>query len=96
MSTTVILTSNILRDRYQELIAFLQANLPNVRGFRGCRKVTVLLNQETGEMVFHEIWTDQAAHADYIEFIQNNGVMAALIGFLQGPPQVSYLEVMDI
>ena len=96
MSIVVILSSQVKPEKLNALLPFLEENLPNVRGFKGCQNVTVLLNQETGEMVFNETWKDQPAHANYIQFIQENGVMEQLVSYLKGPPTVSYLDTLDI
>ncbi|MCP5170246.1 MAG: antibiotic biosynthesis monooxygenase [Hahellaceae bacterium] len=96
MSVIVILKSTINQEKLPELTVFLEANLPNVRGFKGCQNVTVLLNRDNGEMIFHETWKDPSAHADYLQSIQENGVLAALSQFLVAGPEISYLTSWDI
>ena len=56
MSIRVQITSTIKQGKYTDIMPFLKDNLPNVRSFDGCLRVTVLLNRETGAMVLDEEW----------------------------------------
>lgn len=96
MSQKVILESTVKADRVDQLIAFLQANLPNVRGFKGCLKVAVYLNKDDQKMVFDEEWLSVEHHKWYIDFIAANGVMAELVAFLESPPEITYLNLLEV
>ncbi len=48
MTITVTLQMKIKEARYAGLKQFLQANLPNVRGFSGALNVSVYYNTELG------------------------------------------------
>jgi quinol monooxygenase YgiN len=96
MSIRVLIESSIKKNELDRLLPFLAANLPNVRGFNGCLNVTVLLNRESGEMVFDEEWLTADHHQEYIKFITNNGVMGQLGAFLESPPLIKYLGRLSI
>jgi quinol monooxygenase YgiN len=96
MSIRVFIESGIKKSELDKLLPFLEANLPNVRGFPGCLNVTVLLNKESGKLVFDEEWLTTAHHQEYIKFITNNGVMDELGSFLESPPEIKYLDRLSI
>ncbi|MDX1755384.1 MAG: antibiotic biosynthesis monooxygenase [Marinobacter sp.] len=96
MSYRVLLTSTVKPDQKAALLPFLEANLPNVRSFNGCLNVTVLYDDETRQMVFDELWTTKEAHQAYLAFIDENGVLAELAAFLEGPPEIGYYLQLDI
>jgi quinol monooxygenase YgiN len=96
MSVKVLIKSDTKKSELDSLMPFLEANLPNVRGFSGCLSVTVLLNKESGKMVFDEEWQSIDHHQKYIKFISENGVMAELGSFLKSPPEIEYLERLSI
>ncbi|MDX1457462.1 MAG: antibiotic biosynthesis monooxygenase [Marinobacter sp.] len=96
MSYRVLLTSNVKPDQKEALLPFLENNLPNVRGFAGCLNVTVLFEDGGQRMVFDEEWTSKEAHQAYLAFIDNNGVLAELAAFLQGPPEINYYHRLEI
>ena len=96
MSYRVLLSSVVKKDAVENLFPFLVANLPNVRGFKGCLNVTVLFDEATRKMVFDEEWISVEAHKNYIEFISNNGVLADLAGFIEAPPAIEYYKRVEI
>jgi quinol monooxygenase YgiN len=96
MGVKVIIESDIKKDGLSDLLPFLEANLPNVRGFSGCLNVTVLLNRDTGKMVLDEEWLTVDHHQEYIKFITDNGVMDELRSFLESPPEIKYLDRLSI
>ena len=96
MSKKVIIESNMKEGMLDELLSFLEANLPNVRGFSGCLNVTIFLNKESWRMIFDEEWLTVDHHQAYIEFIVENGVMDELGAFLESPPEIKYLDRMSI
>jgi quinol monooxygenase YgiN len=96
MSYRVILESTANTETIDSLFPFLEENLPNVRSFKGCLNVAVLFDKDTNQMVFDEEWKSKEDHQAYIAFIESNGVLADLAGFLQGPPKISYYEKLNI
>lgn len=96
MSIRVLIGSDIKKSELDRLLPFLTANLPNVRGFPGCLNVTVLLNRESGKMVFDEEWLTADHHQEYIRHITNNGVMDELGSFLESPPDIKYLDRLTV
>ncbi len=96
MSIWVILKSQVQPEKYDDLMSFLEQNLPRVRSFPGCFGVSVLRSPDDCTMVFRERWFSRSHHEHYLESITRNGVMEALAGFLEKPLEILYLEDMDI
>lgn len=96
MSYRVLLESTARTETIDSLFPFLEENLPNVRSFKGCLNVTVLFDEATKQMMFDEEWKSKEDHQAYMAFIESNGVLADLAGFLVGPPTISYYRKMDI
>lgn len=96
MSKKVIIESKLKSDRITSLIEFLEANLPNVRGFKGCQQVTVYLNREEQTMIFVEEWLSIQAHQQYIAAITENGVLSQLASFLESPPKINYFDKLEL
>jgi quinol monooxygenase YgiN len=96
MYKKVMIESTVKEGVLDKLLPFLETNLPNVRGFPGCLKVTVFLNKESGEMILDEEWLSVDHHHDYIKFITDNGVLGELSSFLKSPPEIKYLDRMNL
>ena len=96
MSYRVMLESKIKLELKKPLFIFLEENLPNVRSFKGCMNVTVLFDEQTGDMLFDEEWKSKEHHQAYLAFIQDNGVLADLAAFLKGSPKISYFTKVEI
>jgi len=90
MSITVTLQMKVKEARYAELQQFLQANLPNVRGFAGALNVGVFYNAEQQDLMLFEEWLSKEHHQSYIQFISENGVMSQLLSFMQDAPVITY------
>ncbi len=96
MSIRVTLNCQIKPDHFQELLPFLETNLPNVRGFNGNLRVSVLFNNENSEMLLDEEWLSVDNHQAYLKFIEDNGVLGKLGAFLDSPPQIRYFQQFEI
>ena len=96
MSYRVLLESKVNAELVSQLFVFLEENLPNVRSFKGCMSVTVLFDKDSHSMVFDEEWKSKDDHQAYISFIDGNGILESLAGFLQGPPTIKYFKKMEI
>ncbi len=96
MSIVVLLKSQVIPEKYNDLMQFLEENLPNVRSFPGCFGVSVQRSPDVKILLFRERWLSRSHHERYIESIMQNGVMEALVSFLEGPPEILYLEEVDI
>ncbi|CCO46386.1 conserved hypothetical protein containing Dimeric alpha-beta barrel domain [Vibrio nigripulchritudo SOn1] len=96
MSIRVTLNCQVKANQFAKLRPFLEANLPNVRGFKGNRKVTVLFDEASGEMLLDEEWASVEHHQSYIAFISENGVLAQLQSFLASAPDIKYFKTLDI
>ncbi len=92
----VILDMKAKSDLVPKYMVFLEENLPNVRGFEGCKSVEVYFNEETKEMAIDEIWASKAHHQNYIKFITENGVMKQLVSFLEKEPMVRYYNILEL
>ncbi|PMJ90742.1 antibiotic biosynthesis monooxygenase [Vibrio sp. 10N.261.55.A7] len=96
MSVRVTLNCQIQSGQFENLHPFLELNLPNVRGFKGNRRVTVFYDQHNDEMLLDEEWTSIESHQHYIQCISENGVLEKLSRFLETPPSIKYFEQVDI
>jgi quinol monooxygenase YgiN len=86
----VTLNCRIKPERYEALVPFLAENLPNVRSFPGCQRVSVYFDRDDREMLLDEDWLSVEAHQSYIDFITDNGILGSLAAFLEGPPDIRY------
>lgn len=96
MSVRVTLNCKVKAGQFEALLPFLEKNLPNVRGFQGNTKVKVLFDEESSEMLLDEDWLSIESHKAYLGFINENGVLAELGGFLAEPPQIKYFKLIDV
>ena len=96
MTITVNICATLKDPSDKRFEAFLEDNLPNVRGFKGARSVELYLDDSTGRFCLHEVWQSQAHHQAYMAFIEEKGVLAKLAGFFSGPPEVTYYRKMDL
>lgn len=96
MSIRVAILSTVKPDVQERLMAFLEENLPAVRGFSGCLEVAVLLSPDKTRMLFDELWLDRTHHQAYIASIEKNGVLHALASFLEAPPDILYFDPVAI
>lgn len=92
MSIRVTLNCLLKAGQITSIMPFLEENLPNVRGFKGCLGVSVYFDIEQGEMLLEEEWMSVAAHQTYIESIQASGVLAELAAFFEAPPSIKYFD----
>ena len=92
MTIWVTLEMNVKDREFDALSAFLEENLPNVRGFDGALSVTLYYDQATRAFLIHEEWVSKAHHQAYLAFIEERGVIASLMGFMEGPPKVTYYD----
>ena len=96
MSVWVTLEMKVKDGMFEGLLPFLEANLPRVRGFDGAEGVSVLHDQETGRFLLLEEWQSRTHHETYIQFISDKGIMAQLLAFMQGPPEVKYYSKLPV
>jgi quinol monooxygenase YgiN len=96
MSIRVTLNCQLNTNKIQELIPFLEDNLPNVRSYKGNLKVSVLFNKENTEMLLDEEWLSVEDHQAYLNHIDENGVLGMLKAFLDSPPDIKYYIKSDI
>jgi quinol monooxygenase YgiN len=96
MSFRVTLNCQLKPNQYDQLLPFLEENLPNVRGFSGCMKVAVYIDEEQSEMLLEEEWLSVEKHQNYLGFIENNGVLKKLSAFLRQPPQIRYFRKVEV
>ncbi|WP_424966481.1 putative quinol monooxygenase [Dinoroseobacter sp. S375] len=92
MTIWVTLEMTVKPGAFDALSTFLRANLANVRGFDGALSVTLYHDAETRAFLIHEEWLNRDHHAAYLAFIEERGVMAELLSFMEGPPEVTYYD----
>lgn len=95
MSVRVTLNCRVKPGQFQNMLPFLRDNLPNVRGFKGNLRVSVLFDDNHG-LLLDEEWLSKADHQTYLQFIEGNGVLAQLAEFLEGAPEIQYFCAVEI
>ena len=96
MTAWVTLKMTVKDGAFDALSAFLEESLPNVRGFAGALSVTLYHDAATRAFLIHEEWMNREHHQAYLAFIEENGVMAALLEFMEAPPEITYYDRMVI
>ena len=96
MRVYVTLNCQVKQGQFENMLPFLQANLPNVRGFKGNLRVSVRYDESNSELLLDEEWLSKADHQDYLAFIERNGVLGQLAAFLTAPPKIKYFHNIDI
>lgn len=92
MSIWVTLEMTVQAGKFEELHSFLEDKLPAVRGFDGALSVSLFYDQASRKLLILEEWKSREHHGAYIASIQENGVLATLVGFMTAPPEVQYYE----
>ncbi|MEJ2116959.1 MAG: antibiotic biosynthesis monooxygenase [Alphaproteobacteria bacterium] len=90
MSIWVTIEAKVGEGRYEELVPFLQKNLPNTRSFSGSLGVSLFYDQETRNFLISEEWLSREHHQNYIKFVTDNGALSQLASYLEGPPVIKY------
>ncbi len=90
MTVKVLIESEPKPDTFENLLGFLETNLPNVRNFDGCISVTVFFDESREKMLFDEDWASVEHHRKYFQAITESGVLAELGSYLSAPPEVKY------
>lgn len=96
MSIWVTLEMKVKSGQIESLIPFLEANLQNVRGFKGALNVSLYYDEKTRNFLIYEEWQSQKAHQGYIRFITDNGVMNKLMSFMETAPTVNYYSKLPL
>ena len=79
MGIRVTINSIIKNGDVQNCMDFIKANLGRVRSFDGAMRVSVMLNQNTRELLLDEEWISEPHHQNYIQAITENGVGAQFL-----------------
>ena len=96
MSIQVALNCKVKDEAFKSLLKFLEKNIGNVRGFEGNVRVTVRYDSENNEMLLDEEWLSVQHHENYLKYIEDNGVLSALVEFFKEPPKINYYETINI
>lgn len=93
MSVKVMIECNLKQGKTGELDTFLLANVPTVRGFSGCERVSISFDEHSVVMMIDEDWQSVSHHQKYMQFISDNGVLQQLKSFMSAPPTIRYLQL---
>ncbi len=96
MRIRVTLNCQVKTAGIEELVKFLEKNLPNVRAFDGCISVNVYFDRNSSEMLLEEEWFSIEQHQAYLKHIESNGVLGELAAFLESSPVIKYFQKEDI
>ena len=61
-SVTVLLEAKVKPETKSEFLKFLDENLPNVRGFKGARNISILFNEAKMTLAIYEEWQTKEHH----------------------------------
>ncbi|MBQ4836941.1 hypothetical protein [Pseudoalteromonas luteoviolacea] len=92
MSVKVIIECQLRETKSALLDSFLTENVPTVKGFAGCQRVSISFDKSKTTMLIDEDWQSVEHHKNYMQFIDGNGVMQSLTAFMSEPPRILYLK----
>lgn len=96
MPIMVLLEGKAKAETVNHLKAALPKIFPDTRRYEGCRGITAYFNADDGRtVVFVEYWDTKAHHERYLAWRMEKGVIAELVGMLEGPPSIRYFEQVD-
>ncbi|MEM1286412.1 MAG: antibiotic biosynthesis monooxygenase [Pseudomonadota bacterium] len=96
MDIWVTLRMTVRAGQFDGLSKFLDANLSRVRGFDGAQSVELFFDEPSRAFLLHEAWQSRDHHQAYLAAIEENGVMAQLMSFMEGAPDVTYYRKLDL
>ncbi len=97
MSITVLLELQVKPDQVDTLKQMFEEALPDTRGFDGCIKLDILVNQDQpANMVLVQTWQTRAHQARYSSWRQETGFIAKMGALLAAPPSVRYYDLLDL
>ncbi|ESP90827.1 MULTISPECIES: hypothetical protein [Pseudoalteromonas] len=92
MSVKVIIECQLSEVKSELLDDFLTENVPAVKGFAGCQRVSISFDENKTTMLIDEDWQSVEHHKNYMQFIDSNGVLKGLIAFMSAPPRILYFR----
>lgn len=87
----VIVRLTARADNAKQLIHHLQQILPEARQAEGCSHVSIhtRLNNPR-QIILFKVWESYEAQKNYLDWEQQNGMLAALEALLDGEPSIEY------
>ena len=71
-------------EMLEDYLNILKGALVETRGYKGCRSVTTLVDQETSSIVLVEEWDSAEDQQAYIAWRVETGLIDAIAPFMQG------------
>jgi len=96
MTIRVTINCALKTEITDQLKVFLQQKVPLVRAFNGCVNCCIYFDESAAEMLIEEQWGSVEMHRQYIQHIENNGVLQQLAGFFSAPPQIKYFTKASV
>jgi len=97
MSSTVILRAKTKENQVDQFVDFIAGLLPETRAFPGCNNIDIFQNEsDMREFVFYEDWESISHYERYLAMRSEQGVMNTMVSMLQMPPDIQYLNLVNI
>ena len=96
MTTRVIAEFNCADGNAEKFAQMARELFPETRLFDGCESIDISIDTDDEKrLVMTENWTSKEHHQAYLAFETEDGTLAKLGALLSGPPEFSYLTLMD-
>lgn len=97
MAVMVLLEINAIEGTGGDMLATLEAILPDTRARDGFLDVVVHQNQDDKDnLVLIEKWETRGHYESYLGWRQETGVLDQLVAACSTPPSIRYYEITDI
>lgn len=96
MGTLVLLEATAKADSVKELEEFLRSRLPETRAYDGCQGITAHRSDDDERiLVMVEHWDSKDHYQRYLDWRTETGVLAELVGMLEGEPTIRTFDAVD-
>ena len=97
MACQVLLEIRIKKDCVEKLRSWMRTILPDTRGFDGCITLYLVQNQdEPTNFVVVEQWESRAHYEKYLKWRTDTGILAELVGMLDGEPSFKFCNFFGV
>jgi len=97
MSVAAILDLQLKSESVETFHNWLKENLAETRAFVGCQSLIAYSNKENPtNVIIYEIWDSVEHHQKYVAWREENGSLATFAENLAAPPNIRYLDPLDV
>jgi quinol monooxygenase YgiN len=96
MAVLVLVEGTMKSGSVASTKALLKEVLPATRTYEGSRGADAYVNRDDGRtLILVEHWDTKERYQKYLAWREETGVLARLIGLLEGAPSIRYFEAVD-